>query len=149
MKPLPAMTRYVLYLAIGFALGVAAIVGCAKLFAAQDREQASPIRVVAITLEPRVEMNGSITSILVTAHIQRVEIMPSGEAHVTNLGSVQFDLMKNRGETVMVSGHKRAYADLGGGIYAAAMQEWRETLSAPDPATPPPLPQERRGLREP
>lgn len=134
--------------AIGFMLAVAAIVGCAKLFGAQDREQASPIRVVAITLEPQVEMNGSITSIAGRAYIQRVEIMPSGEVVTTNIGSVQFDLM-NKSESVRASGNKRTYADIGAAVYAVALQEWRETTSAPDPHQPTPLPDERKTRRQP
>lgn len=144
-----AMHRYILRATIVVVVIGALAVACVRtLFGAQDRDPPTPIRAVAITMEPKVEMSGAITSILVTAHMQRVEILPSGEAQVKHLGSVQFDLMKNKGETVMVSGNRRAYSDLAAGIYAAAMQEWRDTLSAPDPHAPPPLPeQDRRALR--
>lgn len=126
------------------ALAIIIVNAALMIFAAQDRTPPSPIRVQAITMEPETAPNGALISLKVTAHMQRVEVMPNNEAHVKTLGSVQFNLVTDVGE-VGVSGNKRAYNAVGHAIYQIAMQEWADTMihGTGDPQPPSALPESR------
>lgn len=120
----------------------------AVVFAAQERTPTSPIRVNAGGITFKSEMNGALTSAIFEAVIQRVDVLPNGEAHIETLGKVAFDLAKDPGE-VVVSGNKRTYNQLAHALYQAALQEWADTMRTPV-QSPPPLPaleNERKLLR--
>lgn len=133
------------WLALIVIVGVAALSfpqAVRNVFAAQDRTPASPIRVRAITMEPKTAPNGALISLKATGHIQRVDILPNGEMHVETIGSVEVDLIREQGE-VSVSGNKKTYHATGTAVYQILMQEWADRMNGADPQPPSALPESR------
>lgn len=80
---------------------VAVVILAAVVFAAQDRGIPSPDRVSSLTIAPSIDLNGTLVSFLLTAKFVSVDARPSGTVEATEIGSIQIDLAKSNGVTVL------------------------------------------------
>lgn len=155
MKP---MARYLCFLAIVLALGFAAIVGCARLFGAQEKAVLDSPRLVSFNALPLYDdASGALLSLTVNFTYKVPMLLPDGKSLRPHIRVEKADFVLQGGQLVAIGDQLVEFGDLAEDIIAVADFVWRLNNPNPLPTNPAPalerrkkVPQaKRKAMREP
>lgn len=120
---------------------VAGMVLVSSTSAAQGPTVLDKPQLVAFIATPLYDGNGVLTSLQVTAKFKVMMLMPDGKASRPHIRSVEFDLVQQGTQSVILGNELVDYSDIGADIIGVSEFVWR--LNHPDR-----LPVRRKALRQ-